>query len=169
MKWLQELSAPSVEEPEKGFLIPNIDLTPLCSPKYRSNNTNDDAQVLTCNLNDLIKDTNWIDLKQLCIAREKLVWTLFCDITCLDYDGSILDASVVALCAALRSCKFKWITSKIFNRIPLIVRNVLSTVTLPKIQYDQETNNYTVHKTNREPLQLSEACPVCTTAMIFDE
>lgn len=104
-KYPQELSEPSVEEPEKGYLIPNIDLTPLCSPKYRSNNTNDDAQVLTCNLNDLIRDANWIDLKQLCIAREKLVWTLFCDITCIDYDGSVLDASVVALCAALRSCK----------------------------------------------------------------
>lgn len=42
-------------------------------------------------------------------------------------------------------------------------------VTLPKIQYDTETGNYTVHKSIREPLQLSEACPVCTTAMIFDE
>lgn len=97
------MAAPSVEEPDKGYLIPNIDLTPLCSPKYRTSNSNDDAQVLTCNLNDLIKDANWIDLKQLCIAREKLVWTLYCDIVCVDYDGSILDASVIALCAALRS------------------------------------------------------------------
>lgn len=106
---IQELSSPSVEEPEKGFLIPNIDLTPLCSPKYRTAASSDEAQVLTCNLNDLIKDANWIDLKQLCIAREKLVWTLFCDITCIDYDGSILDASVVALCTALRSCKLKYL------------------------------------------------------------
>ncbi|XP_031619440.1 exosome complex component RRP43-like isoform X1 [Contarinia nasturtii] len=140
-----ELSAPTVEEPEKGYLIPNIDLTPLCSPKYRSNNTNDDAQVLTCNLNNLIKEANWIDLKNLCIAKERLVWTLYCDISCVDYDGSILDASVVAICAALRS------------------------LTLPKVQYDDETNNYTVHKIDRSPLKLSEMCPVCTTAMIFDE
>lgn len=62
--------------------------------------------MLTCNLNDLIKDSNWIDLKQLCIAKEKLVWTLYCDITCVDHDGSVLDASVVALSAALRSRKF---------------------------------------------------------------
>lgn len=103
---LQELTAPSVEEPENGYLIPNIDLTPLCSPKYRSAASTDDAQVLTCNLNDIVRDSKWIDLKQLCIAKEKLVWILYCDITCIDYDGSILDASVVALCAALRSCKF---------------------------------------------------------------
>lgn len=113
----KELSSPSVEEPEKGFLIPNIDLTPLCSPKYRTAASSDEAQVLTCNLNDLIKDANWIDLKQLCIAREKLVWTLFCDITCIDYDGSVLDASVVALCAALRSCKLKFVVFYSFRKM----------------------------------------------------
>lgn len=102
---IQELAAPNVEEPENGYLIPNIDLTPLCSPKYRSAALTDDAQVLTCHLNDIIRDSKWIDLKQLCIAKEKLVWILYCDLTCIDYDGSILDASVVALCAALRSCK----------------------------------------------------------------
>lgn len=99
------MATPNVDEPESGFLIPNVDLTPLCSPKYRPGVTNDDALVLTSNLNDVIKDSKWVDLKQLCIAREKLVWTLYCDITCLDYDGGILDASVVALSAALRSCK----------------------------------------------------------------
>lgn len=169
---VQELAAPSVEEPDKGFFIPNIDLTPLCSPKYRSSATNDDAQVLTCNLNDLVKDSNWIDLKQLCIAKEKLVWTLYCDITCVDYDGSVLDASVVALSAALRSRKLCKLINDFFYRV-LRVRmvNIVSffAVTLPKIQYDHETSNYTVHKLERIPLELSEECPVCTTAMIFDE
>lgn len=103
---MQELTTPSVENPDHGYLIPNIDLTPLCSSKYRSSASTDDAQVLTCNLNDLLTDSKWIDLKQLCIAKEKLVWILYCDITCLDYDGSVLDASSVAICAALRSCKF---------------------------------------------------------------
>nr|ACZ26287.1 putative exosome complex exonuclease [Mayetiola destructor] len=140
-----ELTAPNVEEPQNGYLIPNIDLTPLCSPKYRSAASTDDAQVLTCHLNDIIRDSKWIDLKQLCIAKEKLVWILYCDITCIDYDGSILDASVVALCAALRS------------------------LMLPKVQYDIETNNYTVHQTERSPLELSENCPVSTTCMVFDE
>lgn len=103
---IQELATPSVDEPSHGYLIPNIDLTPLCSPKYRSASSSDDAQVLTCNLNDVIKDSKWIDLDQLCIAREKLVWTLYCDITCVDYDGNVLDAAIIALCAAIRSRKF---------------------------------------------------------------
>lgn len=97
--------APAVKEPNQGFLIPNVDLTPLCSRKYRPGSNNDDAQVLTCNLSDLIRDSGWIDLKQLCIAEEKMVWVLYCDVICVDYDGSVLDAANVALCAALRSRK----------------------------------------------------------------
>lgn len=42
-------------------------------------------------------------------------------------------------------------------------------VTLPTIQFDLETGNYTVHQTQRIPLELSAECPICTTAMVFDE
>lgn len=102
---LQELAVPTVSESDAGILVPNIDLTPLCSPKFRPGVTNNEAQVLSCLLDDLIKNSKWINLTELCIAKEKLVWVLYCDITCLDYDGSILDSSVVALSAALRSCE----------------------------------------------------------------
>lgn len=98
----QELAQPTVTEPENGYIVPNIDLTPLCSPKFRPGMTNDEAQVLSAIVDDLIKNSKWIDPKQLCISKEKLVWMLYCDVTCLDFDGGILDASVVALCAALR-------------------------------------------------------------------
>lgn len=90
-------------ESDKGFLVSNIDLTPLCSPKFRSGQQNDEAQMLTSTFDDLVKNSQWLDLKQLCIAKEKLVWVLYCDITCLDYDGSILDASVVAFDAAMKT------------------------------------------------------------------
>lgn len=46
-----------------------------------------------------------IDLKTLCVAKEKLVWVLYCDITCLDHDGGVLDAAVIALVGALRVCE----------------------------------------------------------------
>lgn len=93
-------------EPEYGFVQPNIELTALCSPRFRPGVSNDEAQVLSCAINGLLTNSKWIDLKDLCIEKEKLVWVLFCDISCLDYDGSILDAAVIALVAALRSCKF---------------------------------------------------------------
>lgn len=102
----QELTQPNVSEAENGYLVPNIDLTPLCSPKFRPGMTNDDAQVCSAIVDDLIRSSKWIDPQQLCICKEKLVWVLYCDITCLDFDGGILDTSIVALCAALRCCEF---------------------------------------------------------------
>lgn len=51
----------------------------------------------------------------------------------------------------------------------LIVILLLFAVTLPIVEYDNETSNYTVHQTDRYALELSEKCPVCTTCMIFDE
>lgn len=102
---MQELAQPNVIEPENGFIIPNVDLRPTCSPKYRPGVTNDEAQVLSAAFDDLIVNSKWIDLKQLCITKEKLAWVLYCDITCLDYDGSILDAVAVAFSAAIRCCE----------------------------------------------------------------
>ena len=46
-----------------------------------------------------------IDLKDLCIKPGRLVWAIYIDLTCLNYDGNILDVSIKALCAALRSMK----------------------------------------------------------------
>lgn len=106
------MAEPSVTEPDSGYVVPNIDLTPISSPKYRPGLTNDDAQVLSCTLNDIIVNSNWIDLKALCIAKEKLSWVLYCDITCLDHDGSVLDAAVIALIGALKSCKWRNLSTK---------------------------------------------------------
>ena len=35
----------------------------------------------------------------------QLVWVLYCDLLCLDYDGNITDACVLALLAALKNGK----------------------------------------------------------------
>ena len=36
----------------------------------------------------------------------QLVWVLYCDLMCLDHDGSLYDACVIALIAALKNCEF---------------------------------------------------------------
>lgn len=35
----------------------------------------------------------------------QLVWTLYCDIVCLDYGGNVTDACVLSLLAALNNSK----------------------------------------------------------------
>lgn len=57
-------------------------------------------------ISDVITNAGCVDLKDLCIVKEKLVWVLYCDMVCLDYDGCVLDAAIMAIIAALKSRMF---------------------------------------------------------------
>lgn len=101
-----ELAQPKATEPENGFIVPNIELSPLCSAKFRPGAPSEEAQVLANIISDIIANAGCVDLKDLCIVKEKLVWVLYCDMTCLDYDGCVLDAAIIALTAALQNCRW---------------------------------------------------------------
>lgn len=139
-----ELATPKAEFPEHGYVIPNVVLSPLCSPKFRPGPPSEKAQVTSKIIENILINSGTIDLKDLCICKGKLVWVLYCDLICINYDGSIIDACTGALTAALK------------------------TLTLPKIKYNSETNNTTVHPSKR--IQFSvKALPVSTTFAIFDD
>ena len=46
-----------------------------------------------------------IDMSQFCITSGAAVWLLRADIICLEYDGNVADAALIALIAALRNTK----------------------------------------------------------------
>ncbi|XP_043577944.1 exosome complex component RRP43-like isoform X2 [Bombus pyrosoma] len=114
-----ELAAPKAESPECGYIVPNIELPPLCSPKFRPGPPSDQAQ-------------------------GKLVWVLYCDLVCINYDGSIIDACIGALTATL------------------------STLTLPETLYNVETGRVSVNSTKRIRF-LVKALPVSITFAIFND
>lgn len=99
----QEFAVPKAERPHEGFLIPNVELLPLCSPKFRPGPPSDEAQLITKLLANIMDSSQCIELKDLCIAKDKLAWCLYADLICLDYDGSLLDACLLALVAALKN------------------------------------------------------------------
>lgn len=86
--------------------MPNIELPPLCSPKFRPGPPSDQAQVITKLIENILRNSAAIDLKDLCVYKGKLVWVLYCDLVCINYDGSIIDACIGALTATLSTCKF---------------------------------------------------------------
>jgi exosome complex RNA-binding protein Rrp42 (RNase PH superfamily) len=98
-----ELCQPKAEVADEGFLIPNVELPPLCSPKFRPGPPTEQAQVATQLVADIIKNSKCLDLKTLCIFPDKLAWCLYADLICLDLDGSLIDACMIALMAALKS------------------------------------------------------------------
>lgn len=104
-----ELAPPNAARPAEGFLVPNIELTPLCSPKFRPGAPSEEAQCAGRLLAEIVRNAQCVDLRELCVVRERLVWTLYADIVCLDHDGCVVDASLVALVAALKCCKCVWV------------------------------------------------------------
>ncbi|OAD61486.1 Exosome complex component RRP43, partial [Eufriesea mexicana] len=138
-----ELAVPKAESSECGYIVPNVELPPLCSPKFRPGPPSDQAQVITKLIENILRNSAAIDLKDLCVYKGKLVWVLYCDLVCINYDGSIIDASIGAL------------------------TTTLNTLTLPEIFYNEETGNVSINSTKRIRFPI-KALPVSVTFAIFD-
>ncbi|XP_071453190.1 exosome complex component RRP43-like [Hetaerina americana] len=138
-----ELTTPRPEEPDRGFVVPNVELSPLSSSKFRPGPPSEEAQVASQFIFDVLTNSCCLDTRTLCVVPDKIAWVLYCDLICLNYDGSILDACLLALMAALL------------------------TVTLPEVEYDVEKSS-TLVKNKRTPL-LINSVPVATTHAVFDD
>ncbi|XP_003703797.1 exosome complex component RRP43 [Megachile rotundata] len=139
-----ELTTPRTESPEYGYIVPNVELSPLCSPKFRPGPPSDQAQIISNLINNILINSAAIDLKDLCICKGKLAWVLYCDLLCINYDGSVIDACVGALTAAL------------------------NTLTLPEVVYNIQTGSISVHSTKKISLSIKEL-PVSITFAIFND
>lgn len=138
-----EISEPDLDAPEDGFLVPNLDLPPLCSPKYKPGPPSDDAQVLSSRLNEVLILSNILPTNSLCIQSGKFVWVLYIDATCINYNGNVFDATLLAMVAALKN------------------------VRLPKATYHEETNHVTCSRKVREPLSLL-GTPISSSFGVFN-
>ncbi|XP_077969531.1 exosome complex component RRP43-like [Styela clava] len=140
-----ELTKPPASKPDCGIIVPNVDLSPMCAAHFKPGPPSEQAQVASQLLNDIIKTCDVINLDELCIFKDKLVWVLYCDVVCLSYDGNLNDACIMALVAALES------------------------TTLPKIKYNEEND---VIETLADPEQRSKLIVrkrlVSSTFVLFD-
>lgn len=105
-----ELAVPPSEAQNKGYLVPNVDLPPLCSSRFRAGPPGEQAQAASQFIADVIESSDLINLEELCIEKAKLCWVLYCDIMCLDYDGNLLDACITVLLAALKTAQLPEVT-----------------------------------------------------------
>ncbi|KAJ2485842.1 hypothetical protein IWW37_005819 [Coemansia sp. RSA 2050] len=98
-----EVCEPDVKHPSSGYLATNIELSPMCSARFRPGAPSDEAQVASEHLYRL--SAYLLDVTQLCIEEGRAVWSLSADIVCLKHDGNVLDAAVIALGAALEDLR----------------------------------------------------------------
>ncbi|XP_030056261.1 exosome complex component RRP43 [Microcaecilia unicolor] len=139
-----EFSAPPTDAPNKGYIVPNVDLPSLCSSRFRPGPPGEEAQVASQFIADVIENSQIVLKEDLCIANGKLAWVLYCDIICLDYDGNILDACTCALLGALKN------------------------VRLPSVKINEETGLAEVCMKEKSPLKIRKN-PVATSFAIFDD
>lgn len=119
-------------------IVPNVELSPMCSSKFRPGPPPESAQAISQLIHELFSryfdggdhryihamlisclstSCNILPLESLCIESGKAVWVLYADIVCLNYDGNITDASLLALTAALNKCNSIWDAT-----LPFVIR-----------------------------------------------
>jgi len=137
-----ELGPPRPEEPELGYIVPNVDLPPMCNPHFKPGPPSETAQNASQFLLDVVASSGCVLPRDLCVTSGKLCWVLHIDVVCLDHDGNVADAAVAALTAALR------------------------TVKLPKVTVDEETGEIEVDVEESSMLEV-RTVPVSSTVAVF--
>lgn len=138
-----EIAEPELDKPNEGFLVPNLDLPAISSPKFKPGAPSEEAQVLSNRLYDLLTSCDVLPLSSLCIEPGKAVWTIFLDIICINYDGNAFDATVAAAGAALKNTR------------------------IPKATFNQETQKTSCSRTEKQALTLNRI-PLAMSFGVFD-
>lgn len=100
-----EVAEPKLEAPDQGYIVPNVDLSPICSSTFRPGPPSEQAQVVSEQINRVLRESKVLDLKDLCIEEGKAVWSLWVDVVCVSYDGNIYDAALTSVIAALANAR----------------------------------------------------------------
>ncbi|CCG84329.1 protein of unknown function [Taphrina deformans PYCC 5710] len=98
-----EITEPDPFHPRRGFVVPNIELGPLCHSGLRAGPPSDMQQTIAFSLLQIIQNDSLLHLEDLCIEESKAVWVLYVDIICLSHSGSLLTGATCAMVAALLS------------------------------------------------------------------
>ncbi|KAG0338553.1 Exosome complex component RRP43 [Podila humilis] len=102
-----EVAEPRLDSPDQGYLVPNVDLSPISSSAFRPGPPSEQAQVVSEGIHRVLKESNVLNLKDLCIEEGKAVWSLWVDVVCVSYDGNIYDAALASVMAALANVRIR--------------------------------------------------------------
>mmetsp|Transcript_18471 Transcript_18471/g.24408 ORF Transcript_18471/g.24408 Transcript_18471/m.24408 type:complete len:284 (+) Transcript_18471:34-885(+) len=100
-----QVGQPADATPQAGDMIISCTLTPLCSPKVPLNKQPDEAAALEHYILQLLLRSKFLNYNDLCIVEGQSAWRLYVDVVCLNLEGNLLDAAVLAVVAALKNTK----------------------------------------------------------------
>ncbi|VDB85443.1 unnamed protein product [Peniophora sp. CBMAI 1063] len=138
-----EIAQTELDAPNRGFLVPNLDLPAMSSPKFKPGPPSEEAQIISSRLCEVLLAADVVSLESLCIYPGKAAWVLYVDATCINYDGNAFDAALIAMVAALKNTR------------------------LSRATYDEDVGRITCSRAIQEPLHLGRL-PAAYSVGIFD-
>jgi len=101
-----EVAEPYPDTPDQGGLMVGAELLALASPEYEIGPPSEWAIEVARVVDRGIRESHAIDVHKLLIKKAELAWTVIVDICMINDGGNILDASSLAVLAALKDAKF---------------------------------------------------------------
>ncbi|MFX0053977.1 MAG: exosome complex protein Rrp42 [Promethearchaeota archaeon] len=98
--------APYPDTPDEGVTMVTAELAPMASPLFELGPPKEPAIELARVVDRGVRESETMDAKALCIEPGKLVYMVFADVYTLEYDGNLIDASSIAVNAALLGTRF---------------------------------------------------------------
>lgn len=96
---------PYPDRPNAGTLTTSAELVPIASPDFETGPPRAESIELARVVDRGIRETDTVDMDQLCITPGEKIWMVFVDIHVIDYDGNLMDAASLASMAALLNAK----------------------------------------------------------------
>ncbi|TXT53952.1 MAG: Exosome complex component Rrp42 [Candidatus Thorarchaeota archaeon] len=97
---------PYSDNPNEGVVMVTAELAPIASPLFELGPPRENAIELARVVDRGVRESETIDVKQLCIEEGKRVYMVFADVYTLEYDGNLIDASSMAVNAALLTTEY---------------------------------------------------------------
>lgn len=101
-----EVGTPYSDTPDQGNLMVGAELLSLASPDFESGPPSEWAIEVARVVDRGIRESHAMDIHKLVIKKGEQVWTVIADICIINDGGNILDASSVAVLAAIKDATF---------------------------------------------------------------
>ncbi len=130
---------PFPDTPDKGLLVVGAEVLPLAAAYIEAGPPDESAIELARVVDRGVRESEMIDLASLCIKEGKYVYTVFVDVTVLNVDGNLFDATSYAVVSALLTAKMpKFVLENdavkdTGERLPVPVNKIPISVTMAKI------------------------------------
>ncbi len=98
-----EVGEPFRDLPGMGVLTVHAEFVPLASPSFEPGPPDENAIELSRVIDRSYRELGAVDLEKLAIIPGRKVWIVWVDIYIIDHDGNLLDASMLASLAALKT------------------------------------------------------------------